>query len=685
MTATVIPLRRQPPPGAYLREAFEPDGLLARANPGYEFRPGQLQLAEAVDRAINEDCSAFIEGPCGTGKSIGYLVPAIHHALAARKRAIVSTASIALQEQLVTKDLPALAAALPEPFSFALLKGRANYVCNDALEVARESPPAGVLSEPDEYRQFADIVRWASKTTTGDKGELPFVPLERLWNRLTVDSDDCKGEDCPSRRACHFERARQAAIRADVLVVNHHLLCADQAVRQLGAPPILPEAAALVVDEAHELPDTARGFFGATITRSLVHRVEKYARFVLTSGTRLGLDPDALRLTGERYFDALTEFALAHERRQIGDRQSRYGVKAPVEVGLEVPLEWPAAIALLAKHAEREYNALAEAKDLPDHERQARATHRTAARRLGKAIGWLDALHTPGPVDDGLALWVEMSPPDAHGRRRVVLEGRQLDVTGPLRTIAARQPTVLTSATLTVAGSFEFIRRETGIDAGVRVEVPSPFDFSERCLLVAPPTMPAPDHPAWPAACAQIVRRLVDAADGRTLALFSSRANLDRVWQQVATTSERQWLRQGDLPPRELAKRFRADERAVLFGLKSFWTGLDVPGDSLVAVFIDRIPFPQRDEPVIARLRKRAGDNAFDQVDLPRALMQLRQGFGRLIRSKDDYGVVVLGDARVLSKGWGRKAFASLPRCKRGRGSADVAAFLATFTGEVST
>lgn len=675
MSAVVIPLRREPAAPAepsYLREAFGPGGHLARAAGGsYEVRPGQLQLARAVDQAIVERGAALLEGPTGTGKSKGYLVPALHHAKRLGRRVVVSTASIALQEQLVQKDLPELRVALPSHFTYALLKGRGNYVCNDR----RDPPPPRALSRL-ELEQFNQLRAWAAAAPTGDKTDLAFVPVERLWRRFTIDSDDCAGKDCDHFEACHYERARAAAVAADVIVVNHHLLCADAYVRSLGVDPILPEAAVLIVDEAHELADIARDFWGYSTGTSLRERATLWA-------AKAKLDPDAIDALGRAFFDDLERHARAHDARARGGDAppSERDVKAPLLVPGELPSAAPFALALeqLRDHARRTRERLA-GDGLSRQQRKDRAAAKTAEKRFTKAAA---AVKVADAAPPNLACWAELRPAgelQEDGERRVRLELRTLDVTGHLRfAFEPRPAVVLTSATLTVAGSFEHVRRETGLQASIELEVSSPFDFAARCLAVVPAGMPLPDAPDWPAACAQVVRKMVDAADGRTLALFSSRRNMEKVHAAVRGSSDRRWLKQGDLPSRQLAAAFKADPRSVLFGLKSFWTGVDVPGDSLVCVFVDRIPFPQREDPVLEGLRRLAGARAFGEVDLPRALMQVRQGFGRLIRARTDYGVVVFGDRRVVTKGWSRELWRSLPAVARGKSSADVAAFLARF------
>jgi ATP-dependent DNA helicase DinG len=675
VTAAVIPLRRGQP-DAYLDETFGEGGHLARAAGGaYETRPGQVQLARAVDQAIRERAAAFVEGPTGTGKSKGYLVPAIHHAVMKRGRVIVSTASIALQEQLVEKDLPELQAALPYEFTFALLKGRGNYLCND-----RRNPKLPRSLTHRELEQLEQLKGWALTTKTGDRTELDFVPLERLWRRFTVDSDDCADKDCDHYEACFYKAARAKAAQATVLVVNHHLLCADAYLRSLEVEPILPEAAALIVDEAHELADVARDFWGYSTGTNLVDRAATWV-------AERGGDSAHARGLGEAFFAELEAHARAH------DARSRGSDAPPAERDIKAPLSAPGLLsaaapfaALLEQLRDQAASCLAKldakAKNvgLSKPEKKERAKARSAERRFKKAVGGVRAAEQ-APAN--LACWAELRPLgelQEEGDRRVRLEVRTLDVTGSLAHVFdPHGAAVLTSATLTVAGSFDFLRRETGLQPDLTLEVPSPFDHAARCLVVLPEGMPLPDSPAWPAACALVVRRLVDAADGRTLALFSSRRAMERTYAAVANTSSRTWLKQGDLPSRQLAVKFKTDARSVLFGTKTFWTGVDVPGESLVAVFIDRIPFPQREDPVLEGLRRLAGSRWFDEVDLPRALMQVRQGIGRLIRAKTDYGVVVLGDRRVATKGWGRKLWASLPRTARGKSSADVAAFLARF------
>jgi ATP-dependent DNA helicase DinG len=606
-------------------------------------------------------------------------VPASWYASQGKRIAIV-TATIALTEQLIHKDLPAIADAVPWRFTYALLKGRANYLCNDR----RLGESKGVSWEDREA--FDRIQRWAANTHTGDKASLPFVPVDRLWNRFTVDSDDCKGKDCAHEAACFYGQALAEALAAGVIVTNYHLLFADAYLRSIGAPGILPRLDAIICDEAHEAADIAREFFGATITKAIVARAAKYAREDYEAdGTSVRELQDAQELAeqhakqitadGDAYFEQLRAYAAQRIAPMRNPRK-------PDPPSWRLPLDEPGhpTTGPFLEHVEllrdRAAVTLGWLDDLEKHralgrdERERRARARSAVRKFTKAASWLrefDTVATPN-----IAAWIDATTLVD----RITLEARPVlaaaFVCGALASTPAR---VLTSATLTVGGRFDFLERETGLTPTERLAVESPFDFASRCAVIVPEELPMPDERAWGDACVGAIAATVHACDGRTLALFSSRTQRDYCFERMPLTG-RKWLRQGDLPPRQLTEAFRRDARSVLFGTKSFWTGIDVPGDSLVAVVIDRVPFPQRDDPVVRRIHQLDPENAFWDYDLPKALMQLRQGFGRLIRSRNDYGVIVILDRRLNAKSWRRAAWASLPATMRGRSIRDLNALL---------
>ena len=716
--AVVIPF---PGASAWVEDWFGDDGLLARARPGYEKRDGQIALARAVAQSLTEKRHALLEGPCGTGKSIAYLVPAIRYVQAnPGKRVVIATETIALQEQLTQKDLPFLASIAPGGFRFALAKGRAQYLCNDAF--AEWDARAGRFALNDAE---VTLRNWGRTTKTGSRTSLPLAVPDRTWSKVTVDSDECKGKDCPRREECFYEGARAELKDAQIIVANYKLLCIHLALVADGVDPkALPlgEFHALIADEAHGLVDVARDTFGATITEGSFAKTLSFARECLPDNSAERFE-DAMH----GVFNGLRDWVQSHgavsQSGYSGNSPSNGAHEDAVRVPLDTAPEFPVSLDALVTELQRigaraaaiESKLDARERDhevLSSEERKVRARARSTARRTGKQLvslalfnrGAVSDVDASGSAQDGpaarlreiaekYALWVELDRV-VTGERTVRLEARRVDVRDTLSELLWSEiPCVLTSATLTVEGRFDHVEGETGIGelgglrdgrAPIRLEVPSPFDFASRCLLVVPAGIPSPKDPSWGQACARAIEGVVGAADGRTLALFSSNAALNTAHRAVIarSTQVRAWLRQGDAPTGVLSARFKEDARSVLFGTKSFWTGIDVPGDSLVAVTIDRVPFTPPTDPVIRRLHtllEKRGLSAFQHCDLPRAIMQVRQAFGRLIRTRDDYGVVVILDSRVLSARWGRSVLRSLPACARGSSLGEVRAHLARF------
>lgn len=701
----LAPVLRLPVAGDRIDEMFGTNGLLAtqarEQGFAYELREGQVQLARAVDRALREQRAALLEGPCGTGKSIGYSAPLIRYlaeekAAGRKKRAVIATASIALQEQLASKDLPALEKDLPWEFTFALLKGRSNFLCHHRLEEEKRERRS-LFGEDAE--QFRTIESWAETTKSGDKSELPFVPIERLWKRVTIESDDCKGKDCKHARECFYNKAKHAAADADIVVTNYHVLCAELMLRDEGVPAEarpLGNFDVLVCDEGHELPEIARDFFGCTFTPRAVEAAADRFR-VDPSGKRTIIDnnprlADELDASGREWTGEMIAWARDQFERREEKREGRAELTRTIVVENEHPesIGWNAALRCALDIAERVKNRLDDSETrraLGDGEKETRAACRSFLRRYEKLLSWLSAFDNAGKDPKANTVcWLEWE----HAADRWRFEGRNVFVRDylrrhlftPSKAPDAIKSVIVCSATLTVGGKFDFIADALGADgkdgtdgtAPIRLEVPSPFDFANRCRIVVPAGIPAPNAKDWQKACAMVLKRIVSIADGRTLGLFSSRSARDAAFQ-ACRDAQRTWILQGEAAPRELAKRFKADARSVLFGTRSFWTGLDVPGDSLVAVVIDRIPFPNPSDPVVARAHALLGKEAFSKWDLPRALMQLRQGFGRLIRTRSDWGVVVILDERVVSRSWGGAVFASLPKTKRLTGVSQVEAF----------
>lgn len=620
----------------YLTRVFADGGLLGSRFPSYERREGQVALARTVDEAIRGGRHALAEGPCGTGKSLAYLVPATWHAHHGHKRVVIATANIALQEQLVRKDLPLLAEVLPWPVTFALLKGRNNFLCLERLAESDAHAQGGLAAFDGSREPHQDeLLTWARATQTGDVSELPFVPAPSLWARLSVGADDCHGDGCPHREDCFAERARAAAQEADVVVTNYHLLFAHLAVRrETGMDLILPPFDALVLDEAHEAADVARDFFGFALGQ------HTFARLASAAGD-LGHRQLAgeLRQEAGRVFQALAAYA----------RSPAYGKR----------LRAPGFVSASAEDLQRALRSLVTAASECGEDDGADAKRRALARNTARNAAVAGGRLAEGlaQADAGKVYWLDV---DAKGRARLC--AKPIDVAGLLRDeLFGRCPSVsLVSATLTTSGTFDFVRGQLGVpESALEVIAESPFDFESQALLVVPEGLPDPRAVDFVDAAARVFQRVLEACDGRTLGLFTSYRSLNAVFERIDGGRHRV-LRQGELPRAELTRLFKEDAGSILLGTGSFWTGIDVPGEALTGLVIDKLPFPSPEDPVIDALCE-ADARAFDNHLVPRAIIALRQGVGRLIRAKTDVGVAVILDKRLAENGYGKRFLRSLP------------------------
>ena len=630
-----------------LLDVFGADGLLSRRFDGYAPRPGQIEMARAVELALDDGQHLAVEGPTGTGKSLAYLVPAVLDAAATGRRVLVVTANIALQEQLVSKDLPLLAEVLPVELSFALVKGKGNYLCLDRLDRERGEGTLLRADDPADQPALEQVVAWAGRTATGDVSELPFEPPPAIWQRLSVRSEDCLGKDCPLHEPCFARRAAERARRAKVVVSNYHLLFAHLVVHEAtGEDLVLPPFDLVVLDEAHKAADIARDFFGFRVSLGVLRRV---ARPLDELGAReLG---EALRQEARVFCEDLG--------RLYRSRAYRVRLRSPGAVPSDELLE------LLGRAAEVYAKAVPSA-DKEDAPRLARR-----AERCGQLAGQIRL--ALGLADPNAVSFIEL---DRAGRG--VLCARPIDVSERLQAglFDRAKAVIVTSATLSTSGSFELVKAELGVPEARELVVESPFDFAERALLVVPEGLPDPTDPSWPGAVARGVLEAVEEARGRTLALFTSYRSLDVAHRRLAGSGFRV-LRQGEMPRTALVEAFRADVGSVLLGTESFWTGIDVPGEALSCVVIDRLPFPSPEDPVLDAIRER-DPRWFLHYGLPRAVLAFKQGFGRLLRSAGDRGVVVVLDRRLVARPYGRLFLRSLPPVRLSRRMADVGRFLGT-------
>ncbi|RRN80866.1 ATP-dependent DNA helicase [Pseudoxanthomonas sp. SGD-10] len=665
------------------REALSEGGALAARLDGFTARPAQQRLTAAVAEAIEHRDVLLAEAGTGTGKTYAYLVPALLSGL----KTIVSTGTRALQDQLYHRDLPRVRDALGKGIRSALLKGRANYLCRYRLEQARGDAR---FSSPEQASQFQRIVAWAGRTRAGDMAELESLPDDSpLLPLVTSTVDNCLGSDCPFWEECFVVQARQRAQAADLVVVNHHLLLADLALKQEGFGEILPGAQAFVIDEAHQLPELAASFFGEGFGMRQIQELGRdcLAECKQTTGATAVVQGPVRALE-----QALRELRAAMEA--LPPRGTRYralalpavadgfDVLADALAGLEQAMEplagtspgFEACVARARDLGERlqrwrDGDAASDAFAEPADEQ---AMVEAVAGEEGADAEALAAAAARG----GEVYWYELS---ARGFR---CQRTPLDVSAPLRQHRERSHAawIFTSATLAVGGGFTHIGRKLGLFDPQTLLEPSPFDWQRQALCYLPRNLPEPSSREFTAAMLAAVRPVLEASGGRAFLLFASH----RALREAAVALEGgPWplFVQGSAPKVELLRRFRESGNGVLLGSATFREGVDVAGDALSVVVIDKLPFAAPDDPVFeARLEavRRRGGNPFRDEQLPQAVIALKQGVGRLIRSETDRGVLVLCDPRITGKPYGRVFMQSLPRFAVTRRIEDVQAFFAT-------
>jgi ATP-dependent DNA helicase DinG len=611
------------------------DGPLARHLPGFAPRAEQIAMAEAVERALATRSELLVEAGTGTGKTYAYLVPVLRSAA----KVIVSTATRSLQDQLYHRDLPALAAALGRPLKVALLKGRANYLCRHRLGLARGSPALPGFAPPGE-RALRTIERWAATTKRGDIAELTSIPeADAVWAHVTSTRDNCLGQSCPSFRDCHVVLARREAQAAELVIVNHHLLLADLALKEEGFGELLPGADAVILDEAHQFPDVALQFFGLSIASRAVATV---VRDAIAELTRAGLLDAALRAEL-----GTLEAAAAAALAALSSLPARVPFAEVPDLFLDRLVELGTALATVAARL--------------DDERLEVPGVRAVGRRAATLAARLEEFEALG-AEDGLRV-VET------GTRGFTLEFTPFRVAERLTQQVRSRPWawIHTSATLAVGSDFRHYAEKVGAEEAETLRIDSPFDYRRNARLYLPRGLPEPAAPGYTRAVVEAALPVVRAAGGGAFLLFTSHRALSEAAGYVRGVVEALGLPllvQGESPRDALLRRFRELGNAVLLGTGSFWEGVDVPGRALSLVVIDKLPFASPDDPLLkARLEglRREGRNGFTDCQLPQAVLALKQGVGRLIRATDDRGVIMLCDPRLTTKGYGRSFLASLP------------------------
>jgi ATP-dependent DNA helicase DinG len=636
-----------------MEEIFGRDGLISRSHPDYEFRPGQIQMAEAVLRAFEDRRHLLVEAGTGTGKTLAYLVPAIAAATARGERVIISTGTKNLQEQLMEKDIPFLQRVLPKKFTAAYMKGRNNYACLQRIKRAESAP---ILDGLDDVDHFEEVRHWARDSQTGDRAELVQLPENlSFWRHIDARSEICMGQKCPDYDPCFITRMRQRAQDADIVIVNHHLFFADLALRGGEYGQVLPDYSAVIFDEAHAIEDVAAEYFG--------HQVSSYQV------------EDLLR---DMQLLPITDVDANKELTRAGGRVARFAER--FWQGFQERGEEGRAPILPGTFARKNTRGEIEATALGD-------SYLSLDGALNRMETTLDALREQPPEVENLirrirevrfglefivagddkryVYWMERRG------RGMFLRASPIDVSTLLqdKLFERVETVVLTSATLASAGNFTFARERLGLSDEKTDELiaPSSFDYQSQSVLYLPPRMPDPRSPQWAEAAAAEVLRILEVTDGRAFVLSTSLSGMRSLYERVAPQVDFPCFMQGDASKTGLLDKFRTTPNAVLFATSSFWQGVDVRGDALSCVIIDKLPFAVPSDPVVAarqRFIEDAGGSSFYEYSVPQAIISLKQGLGRLIRSATDKGVLSVLDPRLRTQPYGRQFIKSLPPCR---------------------
>lgn len=638
-----------------MQEVFGRNGLVARAHPEYEYRPGQIEMAEAILRAFGERRHLIVEAGTGTGKTLAYLVPAIAAAAARGTRVVISTGTKNLQEQLMEKDIPLLQKILPRKFTAAAMKGRSNYACLQRIKKAETSP---VLDGLEDVDYFDEVSRWARESATGDRAELSELPENlSFWRHIDARTEICLGQKCPHFDPCFITRMRARAMDADIIIVNHHLFFADLALRGGEYGQVIPDYGAVIFDEAHLIEDVAAEYFGSQVSS---YQIEDLLRDLQTlpitkAETNRELNRSAGRVArfAENFWMGFRDGGGEEGRRSIPPgtfaRRNRNGEVEATALG-ESYLSLDGAL----NRVETTLDALTEQS--PEIE--------TLVRRVREFRFNLEFIVAGD--DRRYVYWTE-----GRGRGRF-LRASPIEVGSLLqdKLFERVETVVMTSATLTSAGSFAFIRERLGIageEASDELIAASGYDYENQAALYLPARMPDPRSPQWTEAAAEEIVSILNVTHGRAFVLSTSTGGMKSLYERVASLVDFPCFVQGSASKAALLEKFRRTPNAVLFATSSFWQGVDVRGAQLSCVIIDKLPFAVPSDPVVAARQKfvdDAGGSSFYEYSVPQATIALKQGLGRLIRSATDRGLLAVLDPRLRTKAYGRLFLESLPKVR---------------------
>lgn len=636
-----------------IQKVFGAGGLVAQFHENYEFRDGQIRMAEAIARTFDEKKHLIVEAPTGTGKTLAYLIPAIAQSIKAKKRIIISTGTKNLQEQLMEKDIPFLQKVLPKKFSAAYMKGRSNYACLYRIYKADDQP---ILSGIDEIDNFNEVSEWVKDTKTGDRAELTYLP-ENLpfWNRINAKSETCIGQKCPDYEPCFITRMRAGAETADIVIVNHHLFFADLNVRGNAFGKVIPDYGAVIFDEAHLIEDIAADYFGFQVSNFQLDEIVRDANSlpiadaIATSGimrtsTRINGFAEQFWVRFRQARDAEGRFPL------LPDAFSHRGIDGDDLTPLGEAYH---ALDESLGHLETEIDVYSE--KIPEADSVVRRIRQTRFD-LGFIVKQADRNFVYWLERRGRGIFLQASPVDVS----TLLQEKLFDKV---------ETCILTSATLSTNGSFNFIRDRLGLKAGQTntLVAPSSFDYEKQSILYLPKAMPDPRAPEFSQMAATEIIKILQVTRGHAFVLCTSNQSMAALFELVSSRIGYPCFLQGSMSKTGLLEKFRETPNAVLFATSSFWQGVDVRGDQLSCVIIDKLPFAVPSDPIVAARSKFIDDNggrSFFDYSVPQAVISLKQGIGRLIRSKTDRGVIAILDPRLRTKGYGRDFLNSLPRMR---------------------